>query len=261
MAASIASRKVEILQSRRTLELQTLDLLCTQTALLPTAAGRLAEAGILPQLRQRLGISLDARAALAAEAAKAAEAGAESEHTLTEKEAEVAEARAEARRGCLQLLGLLNSVLRSPEARAAIRHRDAAALLLMCTKHGLLLFHELEEVAKKAKGDAGDFAAGVSMNDIMAKAAGGQQQPSRPPAEGATGGAEGAEGTPAVTFVDEGPSVSPSVFRKLALEQRLKKASTGAAGVSGRFEPPPTKESTNAKLQDERVLLLELLVS
>ena len=48
MAASIASRKVEILQSRRTLELQTLDLLCTQTALLPTAAGRLAEAGILP---------------------------------------------------------------------------------------------------------------------------------------------------------------------------------------------------------------------
>ena len=207
---------------------------------------------------------MDARAALAAEAAKAAEAGAtggaESEHALTEKEAEIAEARAEARRGCLQLLGLLNSVLRSPEARAAIRHRDAAALLLMCTKHGLLLFHELEEVAKKAKGDAGDFAAGVSMNDIMAKAAGGQQQPPRPPAEGATGGAEGAEGTPAVTFVDEGPSVSPSVFRKLALEQRLKKASTGAAGVSGRFEPPPTKESTNAKLQDERVLLLELLV-
>ena len=38
MARNIESRKTEILLSRRTLELQTLDLLCTQTALVLSAA-------------------------------------------------------------------------------------------------------------------------------------------------------------------------------------------------------------------------------
>ena len=100
MSRNIESRKTEILLSRRTLELQTLDLLCTQTALVPSAAARLADANVLPQLRQRLGRALDARAALAAEAAAAAEA-AEAGRTsadgeLSEKEMEIAEARAEA---------------------------------------------------------------------------------------------------------------------------------------------------------------------
>ena len=160
LAMSTALRLADILKSRWALERQSLDLLCTLTAMLPSSAPRLAEAGVLPQLRQRLGRALDARAELAAAAAAAA-VGAEGANQ--EGIAEVAEARAEARRCCLQLLGLLNTLLRSPEARAQIRHRDAAALLLMCTKHGLLLFQELEEVQKKARGAE---STGFTMADV-----------------------------------------------------------------------------------------------
>ena len=109
----------------------------------------------------------------------------------------------------------------------------------MCTKHGLILFHELEElVANRAKEKAAEL-----------EAADGKALP-RPPAstEGAGDGAEGAQ----VTFVDDSPKVSPTAARKQALEQRLLKAeNTGAAGgATGGFN----------NLQDERVLLLELLV-
>ena len=40
-------------------------------------------------------------------------------------------------------------------------------------------------------GDAGGFRGGMGIHDILSKAAEGQQQPPRPPAEGVQGEAEG----------------------------------------------------------------------
>ena len=95
------------------------------------------------------------------------------------------------------------------------------------------------QVANRAKEKAAEL-----------EAADGKALP-RPPASEVQGEGDGAEGAQ-VTFVDDSPKVSPTAARKQALEQRLLKAgNTGAAGgATGGFN----------NLQDERVLLLELLV-
>ena len=55
----------------------------------------------------------------------------------------------------MPLLGLLNTMLRSEQARKQLLPKDSTALLSLCCHHGLLLFQETEaEEAKKRQDEA-----------------------------------------------------------------------------------------------------------